>query len=180
MTMTEPEEDRSERIAAAIAGLLPVLDSRPEVGRDTDHSVTTIVDGLHCISSEGVWTLETDLSKGVGGDATAPTPGVLGRAALGSCLAMGYTMRAAVLGVPITSLRVTVDADSDVRGMLLLDAQVPPGYTEVRVHVDIESPAPKADVRQVLDEGARIDPYLDVFTRAQAVVVTDTISGSAD
>jgi len=58
-------------------------------------------------------------------------------------------------------------------------AEVPPGYTEVRVHVDIESPAPETEVRKVLDEGARIDPYLDVFTRAQTVVVTDSISGSA-
>ncbi len=162
-------------IGAALERLTKVVEARPAFGLDTAQSVTTVVDGLQCVSEEGSWRLETDLPDSMGGTETAPTPGVLGRAALGSCMAMGYVMRAAVLGVPVTSLRVEVEADFDIQGMLVLDAEAPPGYTEIRVHVEIESSAAEADIRQVLDEGARLDPYLDVFSRAQSVKIRETI-----
>ena len=56
----------------------------------------------------------------LGGTGAAPTPGVLLRAALGSCMAMSYRLRAAKHGVELTSVRVTVEADSELAGMLLL------------------------------------------------------------
>jgi uncharacterized OsmC-like protein len=102
----------------------------------------------------------------IGGDGAGPTPGVLGRAALGSCLAIGYMMHAAKLEVPITALEVEVQADYD-DGALLGVSDSPPGYLEVRYTVRVESPAPERDVLRVLDEGDAHSPYLDVFGRAQ-------------
>lgn len=115
------------------------------------------------------------MPESMGGDGSAPTPGVLGRAALGSCLAIGYMMRAAILDVEITSLRIEVEADFDNRGSLILGADAPPGYTDIRIHVDVESPAPEHRIRQVLDEGDQLSPYLDVFSRAQSITRTDAI-----
>jgi organic hydroperoxide reductase OsmC/OhrA len=51
----------------------------------------------------------TDMSKTVGGGATAPTPGWLLRAALASCDATAVAMEAARDGVELTDLTVTVD-----------------------------------------------------------------------
>jgi hypothetical protein len=92
---------------------------------------------------------------------------VFGRAALGSCLAIGYMMRAATLGVPIDALEVEVQADYD-DGALLGVSDSPPGYLEVRYSITVESPAPESDVMRVLDEGDARSPYLDVFRRAQS------------
>ena len=55
----------------------------------------------------------------LGGDGSAPSPSVLVRAALGSCMAMTYRLRAARAGVELTSVRVTVETDSELAGMLL-------------------------------------------------------------
>jgi uncharacterized OsmC-like protein len=101
-----------------------------------------------------------------GGGGSAPTPGVLGRAALGSCLAIAYMMYAAKLGVPIAGLEVEIQADYD-DGALFGVAAVPAGYSEVRYVVTVESDAPEADILRVLDESDAHDPYLDVFRRAQ-------------
>lgn len=86
-------------------------------------------DGLSCEIEEGRWTLVTGMSEKTGGNDDGPNPGVLGRATLGSCLAVGYAMWAAWRDVPITALEVEVQADYDVRGMYGLD-DLPPGYTE--------------------------------------------------
>ena len=103
-----------------------------------------------------------------GGDETAPTPGVLGRGALASCLVISIAAWAARLGVPIAALEVEVQADFDARGELGVNG-VPPGYKEVRYLVAIESPAPRAQLDELLRLAERHSPYLDVFGRAMAL-----------
>ena len=88
---------------------------------------------------------------------------------------MGYRLRAAKHGVELTSIRVTVDADSEVAGMLLCDTAAPPGYSELRYHVEIHSPAAPADVLRIIDEGDRLSPMLDVVARATTMRRTTSI-----
>ena len=94
-----------------------------------------------------------------GGTNAGPNPGVLGRAALGSCLALGYGMWAARLDVPITALEVEIHADYDVRGELGVDDGVRPGYSAIRYVVRVSSPAPEADVRRVIDTADRYSSW---------------------
>jgi hypothetical protein len=142
------------------------LSLRPSLGRATAVSRTRVRDGLVCDIEDGRWTLTADFSARLGGGETAPNPGVFGRAALGSCLAIGYMIRAAKYGVPIVSLEVEVQADYDT-GALLGTSPVPPGYREVRYAVTVESTAPEGDVRRVLDEADAHSPYLHIFAQPQ-------------
>ena len=164
-----------DTIANALERLESALDRRADFGRSTNRSVTTVGVGLHCSTEEAPWVIDADLPRSLGGTGAAPTPGVLVRAALGSCLAMGYRLRAAKHGVELTSIRVTVDADSEVAGMLLCDTAAPPGYTELRYHVEIDSPAAPGDVMRIIDEGDRLSPMLDVVTRATTIRRTTSI-----
>jgi uncharacterized OsmC-like protein len=164
-----------QHIGSAIERLGAAVERRPGLGLRTYRSVTTSTDGLRCCTEEGDWRTVTDLPAGLGGDASAPSPGVLLRAALGSCMAMSYRLRAARHGVELTAVRVTVDADSDTAGMLSCDASAPPGYTEIRYHVEVDSPAPADDVMQILDEGDRLSPLLDVVARTNSVRRTTSI-----
>jgi uncharacterized OsmC-like protein len=125
--------------------------------------------GLECEVEEGPWTLKVAMSEKSGGTNAGPNPGVLGRASLGSCLALGYAMWAARLGVPIDSLDVVVETDYDSRGELGVSDDVPPGYNQVRYRVNITSPAGEADVRRLIDTADRYSPYRDVFARAHDV-----------
>ena len=104
-----------------------------------------------------------------GGSGAGPNPGVLGRGALGSCLALGYAMWAYRLEVPLDSLEVDVEADYDARGELGVADDVPPGYTQVRYIVTVASSAPEENVRRVIDTADKYSPYRDVFARAHDV-----------
>jgi len=148
-----------ERCARAIA-------LRPSLGRSTGISRTRIRQGLVCEIEEGRWKLTADMPPQAGGSGLAPTPGVYGRAALGSCLAVGYMMHAAKLRVPIASLEVEVQADYD-NGALFGVGRNSPGYQDVRYTVTIESAAPPEDVSRVVDEGDAHNPYLHIFAYPQ-------------
>jgi uncharacterized OsmC-like protein len=155
-----------EKIKTAFERGARALTLRPSLGRSTGRSVTRVRDGLTCEIEEGPWRLVADMPEQLGGAASGPTPGVYGRAALGSCLAVGYVMRAAAMGIPIRSLEVEVQADYD-DGVLLGVAEGPAGYSEVRYLVTVETDAPEEDVVRWLDEADAHSPYLDVFRRAQ-------------
>jgi len=160
-------EQTVDAIRRAFERCVRALALRPSLGRTTAMSRTRVRDGLQCEIQDGCWKLTADFSARLGGGETAPNPGVYGRAALGSCLAIGYMIRAAKYGIPITSLEVDVEADYDT-GALLGTSPTPPGYHEVRYTVTVESPADDDAVRRVIDEADAHSPYLHIFMHPQA------------
>lgn len=159
----------TEGIKTAFERAVKALSLRPVMGRGTGISTSTVREGLTCEIEEGPWKFVSDMPVQVGGNGSGPTPGVYGRAAFGSCLAIGYSMYAAKLGVPISSVKVEVQADYD-DGALFGVADVPPGYLEVRYTVTVISDAAEADILQVINEGDKHSPYLDIFSRSQQCV----------
>jgi len=157
----------NKKIKSAIDRVIKTLKQKPSFGLGTRVSKTTITNGLTCEIQEGDWKFTADMPEQIGGNAAGPTPGVYGRAALGSCLAIGYMMRAAQLGVSINSLEVEVEADYDDGALLGTSPNTPPGYLEVRYSVTVDSEASQEDIMRILDEADEHSPYLDVFSRAQ-------------
>jgi uncharacterized OsmC-like protein len=153
-------------IKTAIERNVKAVTLRPGVGQGTAVTRVRLRDGLACDVTEGPWTLTAGMTEKYGGTNEGPNPGVLGRAALGSCVAIGYAMWAARLGVPITSLEVEIQADYDVRGELGVDDHVRPGYGAVRYVVRVESPAPEEDVRRALDTADRYSSWRDNIANA--------------
>jgi uncharacterized OsmC-like protein len=157
---------------------------RPSLGQKTGKTTVRMKPGLECEITDGPWTLIAGMSANSGGSNAGPGPGTFGRGALGACLAMGYAMWAARFNVPIDALEIEVQADYDIRGELGVTDDVPPGYTQVRYMITITSPAPEADVRNVIDTADKYSPYRDVFARANdirrdlRVIPTNTDSGA--
>jgi uncharacterized OsmC-like protein len=115
--------------------------ANPADARATDSvAVATVIDGL-VVEVEGPAgaRVRTDMVAGVGGTETAPSPGWLLRAAEASCVATLIAMRAAVLGITLKTLEVSVDSESDDRGMLGMDDAIPAGPLTGRVAVRLSS-----------------------------------------
>ena len=158
-----------EKLKTVIERNKRALALRPSIGQGTAVTKVRIRDACTAEIEDGGWKLIADESKKDGGNGEGPDPGVYGRAALGSCVAMGYALWAAHLGVPLDSIEVDVEADYDARGMFGLDGSIAPGWGAVRYKVRIESSAPEAEVMRVLDHADAISPLLDDFTRALPV-----------
>lgn len=153
------------QIRTALERNVKAVTLRPSVGQGTAKTVARLEPGLTCEVTDGPYAFTVGMTEKYGGANAGPNPGVFGRGALASCLAIGYAMWAARLGVPLDALEVEVQADYDVRGELGVDDEVPPGYLEVRYLVTVESPAPEAEVLNVLDTCDRYSSYRDIFAR---------------
>jgi uncharacterized OsmC-like protein len=102
-----------ESIRSAIETASRHLTEHPEAVA-TDAAATAVrEEGLRFRVEGPKGDVITDMSKTVGGGATAPTPGWLLRAALASCDATAVAMEAARDGVELTDVTVTVDSESD-------------------------------------------------------------------
>ncbi|NIR46281.1 MAG: OsmC family protein [Gemmatimonadetes bacterium] len=159
---------RAERIKTKFERNVRALELRPGVGRGTAVTTVRLTGGLACEIEEGPWRLASDLSEKSGGDNSAPNPGIIGRAALGTCLATSYALWAAKMGVEFDLLEVEVQADYDTRGMYGVD-DVPPGYIQIRYVVTVESEASESEIMRVLDQADACCDYLAVFRDPQDV-----------
>lgn len=165
--------DPGPRIAAALDRLRELTAQRPEFGRGTvNTSVCELGDVTQVVAREKAFMIESDLGQPPGGGGTAPSPTMLVRAALGACLAMGYRLRAAEAGVVLDAVRVTVESESDVRGLLDPDGCVAPGFSALRYHVEIDSPADPRELERVVELGDRMSPVLDLLGRTNAITRT--------
>lgn len=157
-----------DEIKAVLDRNVKALELRPSIGQGTAVTKVRLGEGLACHIEEGNWRLTADMSQKSGGTNTGPNPGVLGRASLGSCLAIGYAMWAARRGVSIRSLEVEVQADYDTRADYGLGG-VKAGYRQVRCIVNIDSDAPEADVRRMMDEANAASSFLHIWQDPQDV-----------
>jgi uncharacterized OsmC-like protein len=166
-------------IATAIERSVKAVSLRPSVGQGTAVTRVRLRDGLACDISDGPWTLVAGMTEKYGGTNEGPNPGVLGRAALGSCLALGYAMWAARLCVPIESLDIEVQADYDVRGELGVQDDVRPGYSAIRYIVTVASPASAEEVNRWLDIADRYSSWRDTIANPVPVVCERRVTTTA-
>ena len=150
-------------IRTAIERSAKAVSLKPSVGQGTAITKVRLRPGLACDVEEGDWKFVVGMSPKYGGSNEGPNPGIFGRAALGSCLAICYGMWSARLDVPFESVEVDVFADYDVRGELAVSGDVRPAYSAIRYAVRVESSAPEEDVLRVLDTADRYSSYVDLY-----------------
>jgi uncharacterized OsmC-like protein len=99
----------------------------------------------------------------LGGTDTAANPVEFALAALGSCQVITYQFWATKLGIPLTSVKVTVDGDLDLHGFFGLSLNTRPGFGDVRVTVELDGPAGKERYEELRREVDEHCPVLDLF-----------------
>ena len=159
-------------IAAKIAAAREHLQANRDDARYRDSAATAVVEAGLRVRTSGPSgeAVTSDMSPGVGGAGSAPSPGWLLRAANASCIATLIAMRAAEQGVTLDTLEVTVDSDSDDYGILGIDESVPAGPLRMRVAVRAASTsAPSEAVREIAEWGVDHCPVCDAVKRAVPV-----------
>ncbi|HEU4385572.1 MAG TPA: OsmC family protein [Anaeromyxobacteraceae bacterium] len=153
-----------QRIEAARS----LLAANPDQGRYSDKAATaTLEEGLRCRTRGPDATLVTDMASAFGGGDAGPSPGWVLRAALASCDATLIAMRAAELGVALTRLEVTVDSESDDRGLLGVDDRIPAGPLAVRARVRISADGVGPErLRELVEWAEAHSPVADAVRRA--------------
>jgi uncharacterized OsmC-like protein len=184
MTLTEPTARNGVDVDALFA-TIGIVRAQPELADFTFRACNTWVDGTHSRTAFGTFS-------GAGGDhehratyvAAADHPVVLTGAdnaptpvehllhAIAGCLTAGIANVAAARGVELRSVTSTVEGDIDLQGILGLSDDVRNGYRGIRVHFEIDSPAPPEAVRAVVAQSRARSAVFDVLTHGTDVDVT--------
>ena len=151
------------------------IELKPAIALGTMKTSTRLENGLHCVSRNGDWSFEIDEPSSVGGDNSAPSPGVYGLGALTGCVAMSIKNAAVLSKVPITAVEVDVEADYDDRGAYQLDG-VAPGFLEFRLRINVDSPAPHEKIREIVASALDTSTWFNVFTQHQKVTADITVN----
>ncbi len=156
-----------DSIRSAISQASDYLAEHPDEAIGTDSAATAVrEDGLR-FRVDGPWaSLMSDMAKSVGGGASAPTPGWLLRGALAACDATLVAMEAARDGVDLTELEVSVESESDFRGILGVDSSVHPGPLSVRVRTRVAAVNATDDqLRTIVERAESRSPVRDALAR---------------
>lgn len=123
------------------------------------------------------FTLTVDEPPSLGGTNQGPNPVELVLAALGTCQEIVYAAYAAVLGIQLDELEISVSGPLDPRGMFGV-APVPNGFTNVEMHTRISSPEPPERIQQLVDLVQTHCPVLEILQRPLEVSNQIEVNGA--
>jgi uncharacterized OsmC-like protein len=156
-----------ESIRTAIETASNYLKEHPDAAAGTDAAAVAVrEEGLRFQVEGPQGTLTSDMSESVGGGATAPTPGWMMRAALAACDATTVAMEAARDGVELSELRVSVESETDFRGVLGVDGADHPGPLAIRVRIELAAADATDDqLREIVRRAEAHSPVRDAIAR---------------
>ena len=124
----------------AIGDLAAKIGEEPEVANTIWKADIRWTGGFRSEATVRDFTLTSDEPTLLGGTDTAANPVEQLLASLGNCLAVGYAANAAIAGIEIEDMQITLEGDLDLHTFLgLRDENA--GYESIRVKVDITSDA---------------------------------------
>lgn len=119
----------------------------------------------------GRHTFVVDEPAALGGDDAAANPVEVALGSLIACQVVVYRFWADNLGIAVDGVHITAEGDLDVRGFFGLEPGVRPGFSAVRLRVELsgpESPQRYAELKDAVDAHC---PVLDLFGNATPVDV---------
>jgi uncharacterized OsmC-like protein len=101
-----------------------------------------------------------------------PNPVEYALTALAACVTSAIVYHAAAKGIAIRSMESRIEGDIDLQGFLGIRDDVPRGYQEIRMVVDIDADAPPEKLQEIVQLGPTYSPVYDTITRAVPVSVS--------
>ncbi|MCQ9162750.1 MULTISPECIES: OsmC family protein [unclassified Arthrobacter] len=119
--------------------------------------------------SAGNHQFTVDEPAGLAGDDAAASPVEYALGALISCQVVVYRLYAHQLGLAIDELTIDAEGDLDVRGLFGIDESVRPGFTAIRLKVNISGPETQERYEELARVVADRCPVLDLFANQTPV-----------
>ena len=132
-------------------------------GEGTGPVATRVTAGKHEFS--------VDEPAGLAGEDTAASPVEYALGALASCQVVVYRLYAHQLGIRFDEISIDAEGDLDVQGLFGADESVRPGFSAVRLSVNISGPESQEryeELRLTVDAHC---PVLDLFANPTPVSV---------
>jgi len=150
------------------------LKKDPQAGRATFFSETKWSGGMKSVSTFSKYEIDGQVKKHartliLNGDemaelsGTDTVPGAVEEMmyAVGTCIVAAANANAAVSGVKLTKLEVSLESDIDMHGLMGLDPKVRPGLLDFRTKITIAGDADEETLKKIALSGYNLSPVSD-------------------
>jgi putative redox protein len=173
-TVAISAEDRAERLTSAGQAWNERIAASAKNAQLTFSAKGSAQGSVSSVITAGKHTFTVDEPTPLAGDDVAPNPVEYALGALISCQIVVYRLYAHNLGLTIESLDVSAEGDLDVQGLFGADDTVRPGFSTVRVNVEITGPDSDEAYQELQKTVDAHCPVFDIFTNPTPIDVTVT------
>ena len=170
---------------AALLGAREALTAQPAAARFQwratsewlrgTHSRAT-VEGFHGLGAEQKhrqpFRFDTDHPEVFASEDHGATPVEMVLVGLAGCLSAGVAAVAQNRNIALRSVKATLEADMDLRGILGIDAPVRNGFEGIRVHYEIDADATEAEIQALVAQSQKRSAVFDIVTNPNDVSVS--------
>ncbi|MBM6591466.1 OsmC family protein [Brevibacterium sp. RIT 803] len=173
-TVAISAEDRAERLTSAGQAWNERIAASAKNAQLTFSAKGSAQGSVSSVITAGKHTFTVDEPTPLAGDDVAPNPVEYALGALISCQIVVYRLYAHNLGLTIESLDVSAEGDLDVQGLFGADDTVRPGFSTVRVNVEITGPDSDEAYQELQKTVDAHCPVFDIFTNPTPIDVIVT------
>jgi uncharacterized OsmC-like protein len=127
--------------------------------------------GISCRVETGRALVEAGLHPATGGSGLQACSGDMLLEALAACAGVTLRAVATALEIPVRGGTVLAEGDLDFRGTLGVSKDVPVGFTDIRVHLELDTDASEEQLQTLLKLTERYCVVLQTLRSAPGVTV---------
>ena len=183
MSVTDSPVDNGVNVAALLEAR-EALSSAPQAAQFQWRATCEWVNGTHSHSSvEGFFGLgeeqshktqfeyDADHPELFASEDNGATPIEFVLVGLASCLTAGIAAVAQNREIQLRSVKATLEGAMDVQGILGIDPEVRNGFSDVKVHFDIEADATPEEIEALVAQSQNRSAVFDVVTNPTNITV---------
>jgi uncharacterized OsmC-like protein len=161
------------------------LAQAPEAARFHWRATCDWINGTHCRSQveqfyglgqeqshKRCFHFDADHPEIFAAEDTGATPVEYVLVGLASCLTAGVASVAQHRNIQLNMVKVSIEGDMDLQGILGIDSDVRNGYQGIRVMFDIDADASPEDIEAVVAQSQKRSAVYDIVTNPTPVAVT--------
>ncbi len=165
-------QERADRLVAAGSAWSDRIDADRSSSRLTFRAEGVGEGGVATRVRAGRHEFVIDEPAVLAGDDVAASPVEYALGALIGCQVVVYRLYAQALGIQLDDIRVHAEGDLDAARLLGKDPDVRPGFSGVRLRIELEGPETQERYEQLRDAVDVNCPVLDLFANPTPVEVT--------
>jgi uncharacterized OsmC-like protein len=168
-----------------LMGARMALAEAPQAARFKWRATSDWVHGTHCRATvDGFYGLggehrhrqpyccDTDHPEVFAAQDQGATPAELVLVGLAGCLSAGIAAIAQQRNIQLRTVKATLEAGMDIRGMLGIGDEVRNGFDGIRVHYEIDADATAAEIAALVAQAQQRSAVFDIVNNPTAVTVT--------
>ena len=184
MSVTDSPVDNGVNVAALLEAR-EALSSAPQAAQFQWRATCEWVNGTHSHSSvEGFFGLgeeqshktqfeyDADHPELFASEDNGATPIEFVLVGLASCLTAGIAAVAQNREIQLRSVKATLEGAMDVQGILGIDPEVRNGFSDVKVHFDIDADATPDEIEALVAQSQKRSAVFDIVTNPTDVTVS--------